>query len=377
MNFFKTHSFWILFNLFIFCIIFGTFIISCNRSDRFSGYSMGTYYTVQFDQQYSGQELSEIQNIVQDELNSLEGIFSTYREDSEISKINLSAKNEIEVSASMKEVLTTAFLLSEKSGGAFDPALNPLIEAWGFGKRKITNFSPLQIEEAKRNSGQRFFSLKNNILYKINPASGLNLNGIAKGYAVDKVFKLLEKRGYHAIVEIGGEVRAGNATFRVGLDAPGAADSFVISSVSIATSGTGYNQKTVNHRKIHHILNARTGYPAVTNVLSASVIGPECMVADALAKLPFVMQPVEAVKVIISLGYDAYIIEEVEGVRKVTITDGARKWLYKKMSPHRNDFENENQVNFLVFCCDPFYFIWSPFCRGVQQSRGCYQRSLP
>ena len=154
----------------------------------------------------------------------------------------------------------------------------------------------------------------------------LDLNSIAKGYGVDKIFNYLIIRGYtDFLVEIGGELRSSNNSqehWVVGIQSPTSntiINKIKLQNKSMATSGT-YNNFFENSGKIYsHILNPQTGYPYMHNTISATIIADQCIDADAYATLAMTMKPLKVIDLInkndaidcyiLMIGDDGEIIE--------------------------------------------------------------------
>lgn len=198
--------------------------------------------------------------------------------------------------------LTTLYLkslaINKESGGAFDPTLSPLINAWGFGYKSGNTPSDVQIDSMLQFVGIAKTSLRGNRLSKSDPRTTFNFSAIAKGYGCDEIGRMLERNGVeHYLVEVGGEIVARGRNpqgekWHVSVDKPILSDGVVhesadvvsVTGCGIATSGNYRNFKTDslgNHYA--HIISAVDGRPSRTDILSATVIAPDCMTADAFA----------------------------------------------------------------------------------------------
>jgi thiamine biosynthesis lipoprotein len=130
----------------------------------------------------------------------------------------------------------------------------------------------------------------------------LDLSSIAKGYAVDRLARCLERRGlHHYLVEVGGELRGAGVKpdghpWWVEIegvpDAGGAQAIVALHGLSIATSGDYRQYFTQNRRRVSHTLDPRTGWPIAHDVASVTVLAPTCMAADALSTVLTVLGPV-------------------------------------------------------------------------------------
>ena len=220
---------------------------------------------------------------------------STYITDSDISKWN---RNEpVEVDAHFIKVFNTSKKIFKETKGVFDPTIGNVVNAWNFGpdqNKFLTDSST--IEKLMLSVG--FDKVIKTPKQFIRPAEAyLDFNAIAKGYGIDVIADFLESKGVtNYIVDIGGDMRASGTNleskknWRVGIEDPNFDGSksyskaISLSNKGMATSGTYRKfKKDESGNRYAHIINTKTGYPTKTNVLSASVLAPNCMLADGYA----------------------------------------------------------------------------------------------
>ncbi|MFM9060758.1 MAG: FAD:protein FMN transferase [Bacteroidota bacterium] len=187
----------------------------------------------------------------------------------------------------------------QASEGAFDPSVYPLVQAWGFGPQARSAIpDSAHIRSLLGLVGLTRFRLEGDSLCKEQAAQALEFSAVAKGYGVDVLGWFLESLGLdHYLVEIGGEVRArgdrspGQA-WTVGVEKPlddpsGTQRALLLQlplqNQSMASSGNYRNYYMHNGQKMAHTLQVSTGYPTPTNVLAATVVTQDCMMADAYA----------------------------------------------------------------------------------------------
>lgn len=257
---------------------------------------MGTSYSVTVPTATQGQDA--IGAAVRQALDRVDTLMSTYRADSEVSRFNRHESVEpFPVSAETHAVLATAQELSATTGGAFDITVGPLVDVWGFGPREISE--PPTEETVRRlleRTGWRKLVLdpQDQAVRKIVPQLRIDLSAVAKGYAVDLVADALERLGYRRyLVEVGGELRAAGSRadgtpWRVGVESPESSGRGVqrilqITDTAVATSGNYRNFREADGQRYGHVLDPRTGRPTTNQVLSATVLHPSAMHADALA----------------------------------------------------------------------------------------------
>lgn len=281
---------------------------------RFGGQAMGTSYSVIYEAA-SGTALAQAQ--VDSLLDALNMSLSTYVDSSIISRVNASADTTrwFDLDVHFARVMDRSYELHERSGGALNPALGPLIDAWGFGVEGPGEPpSDEEITQLLMTVDFRSFSYdaSRSALKKGEPAASLNFNAIAKGYGVDIVGELLEANGItDYFVEIGGEVRTRGLhpegrSWRVGIERPAAnmldgqtaQEVVILDNASMATSGNYRNYFERDGKRFTHILDSSTGRSKTTTMLSASVIAPDCMTADAWATAFVVMGPEAAMALV-------------------------------------------------------------------------------
>jgi thiamine biosynthesis lipoprotein len=241
---------------------------------------------------------------VEERLLAINAAMSTYLPDSEISRFNRWESLEpFPVSEDFAKVLRQSFDIHTRSGGVFDPTLGPLINLWGFGAAAKPEHLPndAAITELRGLVGMDRLRLEDVGLIKSHPAQQINLSAIAKGFAVDEVSAWLSEQGFiDHYVEIGGEVvcrgrNAVNLPWRIGIQTPAVEDEdaalrvVALDNLALATSGDYRNFNELDARRIHHILDPRSGRPALHDLASVSVLAADCMTADAIATALFVM----------------------------------------------------------------------------------------
>ncbi|MDD5614547.1 MAG: FAD:protein FMN transferase [Candidatus Omnitrophica bacterium] len=265
--------------------------------DTQKGEIMSTYYMIKIEGEGSKKYIFD--NAVS-ELKKSEKLFNDYSKKSEISQVNSTAyKNPIRITDDLAQVLRGALKISKESGGCFDPTVRPLVELWGF-KSGLKEFpSPEEIDSTLSLIGWENLSLDANIVNFKKPGLSLDLGGIAKGYAVDRAVRALKDSSIlNALVEVGGDIYClgsgpDHKGWKIGIQHPkikGAVIATVTASdIAVATSGN-YEKFFVYQGKIYsHIIDPRSGYPAQSEILSATVLASSCMEADGWATAFFVM----------------------------------------------------------------------------------------
>ena len=258
---------------------------------------MGTSYSVTVPGA-DGRDEPAIAVAVRDELERVDALMSTYREDSELSRFNRHESTDpFSLSEETYEVFSVAQAVSESTDGAFDITVGPLVDAWGFGPAGETDPpSDATLDRLRHNTGWRKLALNEQERSASKQIPGLqcDLSAIAKGFAVDRLATALESLGFaDYLVEVGGEIRTGGFNsdgepWRIGVEQPDESGRLVqrillLSETGVATSGNYRNFRETEGRRFGHVVDPRNGRPAMSQVASATVLDPSAMRADAFA----------------------------------------------------------------------------------------------
>lgn len=290
------------------------FLWACAESPSYiklQGAIFGTTFHITYKDPSTGVSKDIILADVQARLSELDLIFSTYKQESEISRFNrLAVINTVEVSHVQQsenallvsndfiQVLDLSRHIYQSSNHAFNPAIGPLVELWGFGpKVTIKNFTSIPDKAAIRQALRLidFNAVQNQgqLVYK-SSAVKIDFSAVAKGYAVDQIAQLLQDFNIeHFMVEIGGElVTAGDnasaTAWKIGVEKPDAlvgtvSDVLALHTAALATSGDYRNFFELDGRRYSHTIDPRTGYPVAHHLASVTVITDSSAAADAWA----------------------------------------------------------------------------------------------
>lgn len=260
------------------------------------GPTMGTRYRVVLYGNH-GVDEAAVRAAVQQKLDRVVALMSTYDPSSELSRINASSSTEpLALTPETRAVVSIALEVWRRSDGAFDVIVGPLVELWGFGSgaRPPEPPSEAAIDEALRAVGSGKIDLGEAGLTKGHPQLRLDLSAVAKGYAVDLVAEALEGLGVERyLVEVGGEVRTRGERergrgFRLAIESPIAEGRAAYTVVqlrdrALATSGNYRNFYERDGIRYAHTISPKTGRPVKHRLLSASVLHASCAWADAWA----------------------------------------------------------------------------------------------
>ena len=283
---------------FLLLLIIGTVVI-LKKQPPFrtnEGMVFGTVYKITY------QHADDLQNDIKQALMEVDNSLSPYNPNSIITRIN--HNEDTVLNEHFTQVFTLAEKISQETDGAFDITVAPLVNAWGFGFKHSIDIDPSVIDSLKSFVGYRKVRLENSKVVKDDERVMLDCSAIAKGYGVDRVARLLDQKGVkHYMVDIGGEVvlKGKNPrmkTWRIGINKP-IEDSLSINQelqtilevtgVGMATSGNYRKFYYKDGKRYAHTIDPREGTPVQHNILSATVIAPDCTTADAYATAFMVM----------------------------------------------------------------------------------------
>ena len=300
------------------------------------GTTMGTSYSVVVDADLSAADRERVRSAVEERLDELNRMMSTYDPASELSRFNRYRGEEpVQASRELIEVLEMAREVSERSGGALDVTVGPLVEAWGFGPATgvddvddVEGRSPsdAELERLRRAVGYDgiFVDRARGTIGKTHPETRVDLSAIAKGYAAESVSAALSALGFErSLVEVGGELAASGARrsgqpWRVGIEspderAPGVWGTLALAGEGVATSGDYRDYYERDGVRYAHIIDPRTGRPIISRTVSVTVVHESAAMADAWATALTVLGPEEGYELARRAGLAALFIQAAGG----------------------------------------------------------------
>ncbi|MEQ8210928.1 MAG: FAD:protein FMN transferase [Lacipirellulaceae bacterium] len=265
---------------------------------------MGTTYSVKYRGPIEISE-REVRQQVEEALAEVNNQMSTYLPDSELSQFNNSHSLEPqEVSPATAYVVQQAVAIHEKTRGALDVTVGPLVRLWKLNdpRSSALELSDQEIAKTRAMTGIEKVTVTTSptTLSKKIPELEIDLSAIAKGYGVDRVCEVLTQLSLeNFMVEIGGEVRtlgtkSAEADWRIGVESPQQARrelSWIVplKDLALASSGDYRNFRGTGENAYTHILDPRTGRPLPYRGVAVTVVAETCLEADALATALVVM----------------------------------------------------------------------------------------
>jgi thiamine biosynthesis lipoprotein len=240
------------------------------------------------------------------EMERIDREMSTYKPDSEVSRVNAQAtKQSLKISAELFELLKTSIEYSELTGGAFDVTYASVGFMYDFRAHQKPTDAQIQSALPAVNYKHIVLDEKYRTVRFTHPNVRIDLGGIGKGHAVDRGIAILRARGVdHALITAGGDSRIIGDRFGkpwiIGIRHPDDKAKLIakipLEDTAISTSGDYERYFDENGRRYHHILDPRTGRSA-SKVRSATILAPTATRTDGLSKTAFVLGPEEAMKI--------------------------------------------------------------------------------
>lgn len=231
--------------------------------------------------------------------------FSPFRPDSELSRFNRTDTSDwVPVSAGMTKVLGKGLEIAAASGGAFDPTIGPLVNRFGFGPIHAGAWGAFeQIDIAA------------GAVRKADARLSLDLCGIAKGHALDRMATALDTQGISDfLLDLGGELRAGGhhpdgREWQVAVESLAGQFPLVVrlDRKAIATSGLSAQSYGRNGKMVSHIIDPHTGSPVGGEMVTVSVLADDATIADGWATALMAMPPEAAFETAEAIGLDALL----------------------------------------------------------------------
>lgn len=295
------------------CVLFtAVFLLllsgGCRQSpdDRLllSGESMGTTWSVVL-RPAAAVDAAGLKQQLQDLLDHINALMSTYDPDSEVSRFNRQISSAwFDLSDETFHVVELSQAISRLTDGAFDISVGPLVALWGFGATELDQAPPAEdlVQEVLAGVGHEYLHLRARppAISKQIPALQIDLSAIAKGYAVDVLAEHLDRLQIeNYLVEIGGEMkiagyRGDGRPWRVAIEKPlegirAVETVFSLTDIALATTGNYRNFYDVEGQRYGHTIDPNSGWPVRHRLASVTVLDPSCARADALATALMVM----------------------------------------------------------------------------------------
>ena len=280
------------------CLLLLCNSVVCAQSE-YIGKTMGPidYRVVIYDQI---DDSNAIKTGIQNQLDEVNSLMSTYIDSSDVSKFNQAGKDEwVGVHPLTLQVVKRAIHFSELTDGSFDITVGPAVNRWKFGPESA--HSDVPVEDLLKFVGFKKLSIQDDppAISKSHSKTQIDLSAIAKGFAVDHVSNWLAEQDFsNYMVEVGGEVvvkgETENGNWRIGIEQPSelfrkAGSVVSLTNLAMATSGDYRNFRIEDGKRISHTIDPVTCRPIENSVASCSIVAADCLTADAIATAVMVM----------------------------------------------------------------------------------------
>ena len=314
----------------------------------FQGEAQGTTYSVRYIN-----DSIVYKTAVDSILDAFDKDLSGWREGSLINRLNDFQRTDtvfafVDSTKYFSVIFDVSREIWQKTDGAFDPTVFPLVELWGFGHKAPEEVSPEKVEEMLNLVSMEPANIdmiemfRDGYFYEetqIRKGQGqvkLDFNAIAQGYSIDLLGDYLQEQGVNDfMIELGGEVlckgiNQDGRAWRLAIDKPVDLSEqrqfqalLDVENKAVATSGSYRKFREIDGKKYSHAIDPRTGYPVTHNLLSATVLAKTCGEADAYATAFLVMGADRAMEWIDAnpeAGLEAYFIMDEEGSFKTIMS---------------------------------------------------------
>lgn len=305
-------------------IVFGIVsydFISGRSSCEKTSVAMGTVVTVKLFGFGAKNDLDKIET----EINGLENsVLSWRKEGSDVYRINKCSGTQVSVSPDTVKIIGQCIDISDDCGGVFDITIGNVTKLWDFGGNNQRLPSDDEIKTALGSVGYKNVSISGNAV-QIKKGQSLDLGAVGKGFVCDKIKELLDKgRTKSAVVSVGGSLLIyGNRTFSVGIVNPDndkqSMGTLKLKDTCVSTSGNYEKYFEQDGKRYHHILNAKTGYPATSEFKSVTVVCESGLISDALSTVCYIAGYRKSIEILKKFDAEAVFIFNNNAVR---VTDG-------------------------------------------------------
>jgi thiamine biosynthesis lipoprotein len=265
-------------------------------------------------------EAEQCKTAVFKEMHRIDALMSPYKQDSQLARINREASQQaVKISPELFQLIEQSRKISELSNGAFDITFASVGHLYNYRERVKPSENEIKDKLSAIDYRHIVLNSKEQTIRFNSPGVRIDLGGIAKGYAVDNGIRILQQCGVkNGLVSAGGDSRIiGDKRGRpwmMGIQhprkKPGVAVALPLSDTAISTSGDYERYFDEEGERHHHIISPSTGKSA-SGVISASVIGPEAIMTDALSTTVFILGTDKGLALIEKLpAFDAIIIDE-------------------------------------------------------------------
>jgi FAD:protein FMN transferase len=307
-----------------------------NDPIKLEGKTMGTsYHITYFDDRHRN-----FQDSVDSLLVLINKSINTYDTTSEISRFNRAQRSLVFRLPYFFPPLKKSQEVVTGSQGAYDPTVMPLVNAWGFGPKKIERPDTAEVLAARAFVGFEKISFNKDSIWKNDPRVQIDFSAIGQGYGADVIADFFKSKSLkNFFIELGGEGVAWGKNIRddriweIGVLDPNSdyiEQKFkayaVLKNKGFTTSGNYFNYREVDGKKYSHTIDPVSGFPVEHELLSATVFAADCSTADAWATAFMSMGHIKGIETLKSHPeLDVFFIYSYADGIKTYVSDGIKE----------------------------------------------------
>lgn len=314
-------------NFIALCILLGTFLTGCGAP---APQKTGTFFALDtviqitvYDRNISVNKKNKLLARCNEMLQSYEKLFSATVEGSDIDRINHGNASPVPVSEETYTLIETLLEVSYRTDGLIDPSIESVLGLWDFSGNRNELPEESALHSALAHVDYRKIHLSEGCVTLEDSQMKISLGCIAKGYIGEQLRSYLVSEGVRsALLNLGGNLIAiGRQTngqpFRLGIQDPYGTSGETVQVLSVideslVTSGIYERGFTLDGIRYHHLLNPETGYPCESGLASATVLGPDSTICDALSTACFLMGEEKAMQFLTHFypNYQVYFVSK-------------------------------------------------------------------
>ncbi len=267
--------------------------------------AMGTLCTIDFELPNRARA-GEFRIHALEWLKKFENKFSRFRPDSLVSRINRAAGRDwVEIDEEAASLFALCDWFHWVTRGIFDPTSLPLLHLWDYQAAHPVVPSEAHIQEARSRIGWKKFLREGSRVFLPEPGMGLDVGGIGKEYAVDRIIEIAAAHGIaNGLVDFGHDLRVRGeppekGPWRIGLEDPNDPKrcwgGVAVRDLAVTSSGDYFRHVEIDGHRYGHILDPRTGHPVANGCRSVAVVAPTCTQAGILSTTAFILGPREGI----------------------------------------------------------------------------------
>lgn len=321
-----------------------------NEAFTADGFAMGTVIS----QKVYGPNGQAAMSEAMDKITDLEVLLTFNAPEGDIYKLNENAgKGRVELSPETIEILKEAQKVSELSDGAFDVTVGPVVKSWGIGTDQERIPAPEELQALLPLVNYKDLEVNETSAFLKRTGQMVDLGGIAKGYAGDAARDIYKKNGIKsAFINLGGNVvtlgnKPDGSPWTVGIRNPRPdtnptggqpiLGTVTVTDKAVVTAGDDQRYFEKDGKRYHHIIDAHTGYPADSDLMSVTLITDSSFVADALDTAIYIL----------GLEKGRELIQKQEGIEAVFVTRDKKIYVTEGLKDNFKFHDESNTFQYI------------------------------